>query len=31
LIEIEGKPLIERPMAALRHGGVDQIGVVRGY
>lgn len=31
LIELEGKPLIERQIAALRRGGVDEIGVVRGY
>ena len=31
LVELAGKPLIERQMAALRHGGVDEIGVVRGY
>jgi L-glutamine-phosphate cytidylyltransferase len=31
LTEIEGKPLIERQIAALRRGGVDEIGVVRGY
>jgi L-glutamine-phosphate cytidylyltransferase len=31
LIELEGKPLIERQIAALRRGGVDEIGVVRGF
>src|SRR5271168_3924374 len=31
LVELEGKPLIERQMAALRRGGIDQIGIVRGY
>jgi len=31
LVELAGKPLIERQIAALRRGGVDQIGVVRGY
>jgi choline kinase len=31
LVELAGKPLIERQMAALRRGGVDEIGVVRGY
>jgi len=31
LIELEGKPLIERQIAALRRGGVEEIGVVRGY
>ncbi len=31
LVEFEGKPLIERQIAALRRGGVGEIGVVRGY
>jgi L-glutamine-phosphate cytidylyltransferase len=31
LVEIAGKPLLERQIAALRRGGVDQIAVVRGY
>jgi L-glutamine-phosphate cytidylyltransferase len=31
LVELEGKPLIEYQIAALRRGGVDEIGVVRGY
>lgn len=31
LIELEGKPLIERQVQALRRGGVDEIAVVRGY
>lgn len=31
LVELEGKPLLERQIAALRRGGVDEIGVVRGY
>jgi choline kinase len=31
LVELEGKPLIERQIAALRRGGMDEIGVVRGY
>jgi L-glutamine-phosphate cytidylyltransferase len=31
LVELEGKPLIERQIAALRGGGADEIGVVRGY
>jgi choline kinase len=31
LVELEGRPLIERQIAALRRGGVDEIGVVRGY
>ena len=31
LVGLAGKPLIERQIAALRRGGVDEIGVVRGY
>ncbi|MFZ0923968.1 MAG: phosphocholine cytidylyltransferase family protein, partial [Candidatus Acidiferrales bacterium] len=31
LVELEGKPLIARQIAALRRGGADEIGVVRGY
>jgi choline kinase len=31
LVELEGRPLIQRQIAALRRGGVDEIGVVRGY
>jgi L-glutamine-phosphate cytidylyltransferase len=31
LVELEGKQLIERQIAALRRGGVEEIGVVRGY
>jgi L-glutamine-phosphate cytidylyltransferase len=31
LIELDGRPLIERQVAALRRGGAGQIGVVRGY
>ncbi|MGA2039757.1 MAG: phosphocholine cytidylyltransferase family protein [Bryobacteraceae bacterium] len=31
LVELAGKPLIERQVAALRRGGIDEIGVVRGY
>jgi L-glutamine-phosphate cytidylyltransferase len=31
LVQLEGKPLIERQIAALRRGGVEEIGVVRGY
>jgi L-glutamine-phosphate cytidylyltransferase len=31
LVELEGKPLIKRQIAALRRGGADEIGVVRGY
>lgn len=31
LVELAGKPLIERQTAALRRGGVNEIAVVRGY
>ena len=31
LVELAGRPLVERQIAALRRGGVDQIAVVRGY
>ncbi len=31
LIELEGRPLIDRQITALRRGGVNEIGVVRGY
>ena len=31
LVELEGKPLIERQIAALRGGGMEEIGIVRGY
>ncbi len=31
LIELEGKPLIERQIASLQRGGVDKVAVVRGY
>ena len=31
LVELAGQPLIMRQIAALRRGGVDEIGVVRGY
>ena len=31
LLEFEGKALIERQIASLRRGGMDEIGVVRGY
>ncbi len=31
LVDLNGRPLIERQTAALRRGGVDEIGVVRGY
>jgi L-glutamine-phosphate cytidylyltransferase len=31
LVELSGKPLLERQVAALRGGGVSEIGIVRGY
>src|SRR6516165_8683375 len=31
LVELAGQSLIERQVAALRRGGVEEIGVVRGY
>jgi choline kinase len=31
LVELAGAPLLARQVAALRRGGVDEIGVVRGY
>jgi L-glutamine-phosphate cytidylyltransferase len=31
MVELDGKPLIERQLTALRRGGADEIGVVRGY
>jgi L-glutamine-phosphate cytidylyltransferase len=31
LVELEGKPMIERQIAALRRGGAAEIAVVRGY
>jgi choline kinase len=31
LVELEGRPLIERQVAALQRGGAQEIGVVRGY
>jgi choline kinase len=31
LVDLQGKSLIERQIAALRRGGMDEIGVVRGY
>jgi choline kinase len=30
-VELDGRPLIERQISALRRGGADEIGVVRGY
>ena len=31
LVELDGRPLLDRQLAALRRGGADEIGVVRGY
>ena len=31
LVDLDGQPLIERQIAALRRGGMDEIAVVRGY
>lgn len=31
LVELAGSPLIERQIAALRRGGIGEVGVVRGY
>jgi len=31
LVELEGRPLLDRQIAALRRGGVDEIALVRGY
>jgi len=31
LIELGGRPLLDRQLAALRRGGADEIGIVRGY
>jgi choline kinase len=31
LVELEGRPLLERQIAALRGGGATEIGIVRGY
>jgi L-glutamine-phosphate cytidylyltransferase len=31
LVELEGRPLLDRQVAALRRGGADEIGIVRGY
>ena len=31
LVELAGRPLLERQIEALRRGGVEQIGIVRGY
>jgi L-glutamine-phosphate cytidylyltransferase len=31
LVQLAGEPLIARQIAAMRRGGMDEIGVVRGY
>jgi L-glutamine-phosphate cytidylyltransferase len=31
LVELDGRPLLDRQIAALRRGGVKEIGIVRGY
>src|SRR5271154_5280112 len=31
LVELEGRPLLERQVAALRRGGAESVGIVRGY
>jgi len=31
LVELDGSPLLDRQIAALRRGGADEIGIVRGY
>jgi L-glutamine-phosphate cytidylyltransferase len=31
LLKLDGRPLIERQIEALQRGGIDEIGVVRGY
>jgi choline kinase len=31
LVELDGRPLLDRQIAALRRGGAQEIGVVRGY
>jgi L-glutamine-phosphate cytidylyltransferase len=31
LVELDGRPLLDRQIAALRRGGTDEIGIVRGY
>jgi L-glutamine-phosphate cytidylyltransferase len=31
LVELDGRPLLDRQVAALRRAGVDEIGIVRGY
>src|SRR5580698_7533591 len=31
MVELDGRPLLDRQIAALRRGGVNEIGIVRGY
>ena len=31
LVKLDDRPLLDRQIAALRRGGVNEIGVVRGY
>jgi L-glutamine-phosphate cytidylyltransferase len=31
MVELNGRPLLDRQIAALRRGGVEEIGIVRGY
>jgi L-glutamine-phosphate cytidylyltransferase len=31
MVELEGRPLLDRQIAALKRGGVEEIGIVRGY
>ena len=31
MVELNGRPLLDRQIAALRRGGVEEVGIVRGY
>jgi L-glutamine-phosphate cytidylyltransferase len=31
MVELDGRPLLDRQIAALRRGGVNEVGIVRGY
>ena len=31
MVELDGRPLLDRQIAAMRRGGVEEIGIVRGY
>ena len=31
MVELDGRPLLDRQIAALRRGGVEEVGIVRGY